>query len=697
MQTLNLKQGEAAWHTHRANSRNASDAAAMLGCSPYMTRTQLLHAMHTGIRPEPTPEQQRRFDRGHAIEAAKRAVAEAIIGEDLYPVVGSAQVDGIELSASFDGLTMLEDTNWECKSLNDELRDALPHKGKDGVLLNNAENLPKYHRVQMQQQCMVSGCERVLFTASDGKDDDRHCWYESDPALRAEIIAGWKQFAADLAAYVPVEVLDRAAPVGHSPDQLPVLRAQARGELVLDSNIREWEAAALAYIKSVREHELKTDEDFANADAAAKWCDASKVSLEGVRAQLMGATGDVNMAIGTLDRIVGELDKTRIAFNNAIKARKEARKVEMVQAGKDKLQAHVAALNQRLGKPYMPAIPADFAGSIKGKSSLAKMEDAVATELVRAKIAANDIAGRIQDNLNWLREHAKDHTALFPDTSTIVLKAHDDLVVLAKLRIAEHKAAEEKKEADTRERIRKEEQEKAEKEAAEQNRMRMSEISGIQQQVVIATLGRAGVRKGGTIECIRETLAETEKWVIDESNFGPLTTMAQGAKDKALAEIRVLLADAEEREASAKALTEAAVATREPAEPRRQDDWAAPAQSPAPAPISSPAPLWNGPRNPDGSCAPVGSASLTAAAPNVVPMQRPTAAPAAPPTMTLGQINDRIGRGKWSEADLTALGFPPAATRQNTKLYHDADFGRMVDSIVAHLRTVQAIQAQQAA
>jgi predicted phage-related endonuclease len=694
MKTLDLKQGEAAWHAHRANSRNASDAAAMLGCSPYMTRTQLLHAMHTGIRPEPTPDQQRRFDKGHEIEAAKRAVAEAIIGEDLYPVVGSAEVDGIELSASFDGLTMLEDTNWECKSLNADLRAALPYTGDPAH--NQASQLPKAYRVQLEQQCAVSGCNRVLFTASDGQDDDRHCWYYPDPALRAEIIAGWKQLAADSAAYVPPAASAVEKIVAETVESLPAPVVQVSGQLTLQDNFKVFEDRLRHFLEHRLIREPKTDQDFVDLDAQIKAMKQAREALGAAEAQMLAQVEPVDRAKKTKDMLDKLLQQNLSMAERLLKDEKERRRGEIVAAGVAALKAHIDGLNQRLGKPYMPVIPADFGGCVKGLKSLSSMEDKVSGELARAKIAANDIADRIQINLNWLREHAKDHTALFPDTSTIVLKAHDDLVALAQNRINEHKAAEAKRLEAERERIRKEEQAKADEKAAVQNRMRMSEISGIQQQVMIATLGRAGVRKGGTIECIRDTLAETEAWTIEESNFGPLTFVAQEAKDKALTEIRTLLADAEASAASAKALTEAGVATREPAEPRRQDDWAALAQSPAPAPISSPAPLWNGPRNPDGSCAPV-RANLTAAAPNVVPMQRPSAAPAAPPTMTLGQINDRLGRGKWSEADLTALGFPPAATRQNTKLYHDADFGRMVDSIVAHLRTVQAIQAQQVA
>lgn len=88
--------------------------------------------------------------------------------------------------------------------------------------------------------------------------------------------------------------------------------------------------------------------------------------------------------------------------------------------------------------------------------------------------------------------------------------------------------------------------------------MALQQIQGIQQQVFIAIDGRLGVRKGGTIECIRETLAETEAWVIDEDNFGTMVGLAQMAKDKAIAEIRGFLANAEAAAATAAADAQAA-------------------------------------------------------------------------------------------------------------------------------------------
>ena len=75
MKQHNLIQGSPEWHAHRANHFNASDAPAMMGCSPYKTRTQLLHEKHTGVTPEVDAATQRRFDAGHAAEAAARPCA----------------------------------------------------------------------------------------------------------------------------------------------------------------------------------------------------------------------------------------------------------------------------------------------------------------------------------------------------------------------------------------------------------------------------------------------------------------------------------------------------------------------------------------------------------------------------------------------------------------------------------------------
>lgn len=77
---------------------------------------------------------------------------------------------------------------------------------------------------------------------------------------------------------------------------------------------------------------------------------------------------------------------------------------------------------------------------------------------------------------------------------------------------------------------------------AELGRARWGEIQAIGHQVMIATVGRKGVRTGGTRECIVETLAETEAWTVTEDKFGPLLGAALSARTNACDQIRTALA-----------------------------------------------------------------------------------------------------------------------------------------------------------
>lgn len=101
MKIHNVAQGSAEWLALRAKFRTASEAPAMMGASKYQSRTDLLMAKKTGITPDVTPSQQFIFDKGHATEAMARPLAEALIGEELYPIVAT---EG-NLLASMDGAT----------------------------------------------------------------------------------------------------------------------------------------------------------------------------------------------------------------------------------------------------------------------------------------------------------------------------------------------------------------------------------------------------------------------------------------------------------------------------------------------------------------------------------------------------------------------------------------------------------------
>jgi putative phage-type endonuclease len=447
MNTIELTQGSQEWHAHRANHFNASDAPAMMGCSPHMSRTELLTRLKTGISPEADAATQRRFDDGHRFEALARPLAEAIVGEELYPVTGT---NG-KLSASFDGLTLLGDTAWEHKTLGEALRYTPWDEG-------NGDHLPLHYRVQMEHQLLVSGAKCVLFTASRWESETlaevRHCWYASDPALRAKIVAGWEQLERDLADFVPAA---KAAPVVAAPvETLPAVSVKVDGALAIVSNLTDFGAALRSFIAKIPE-QPSTDQEFADTEAACKSLKRAEEALDAAESNALAQLADVD----TMRRLVADFKAlartTRLQREKLVAQRKEAIKGEIVAAGVAALDKHIRELNAAMPADYMPKVPADFGGCIKGLKSVDSIRNAVDTELARARIEAAQVANRIHANCKSLKESG----LVVHDAATLVLKQPDDLAAVIAQRIAAEKAKEEAQ----RERIIAQEQARLEAEA----------------------------------------------------------------------------------------------------------------------------------------------------------------------------------------------------------------------------------------
>lgn len=231
-------------------------------------------------------------------------------------------------------------------------------------------------------------------------------------------------------------------------------------------------------------------------------------------------------------------------------ARKEAEKQAKIAAE----QKRVADLQQRVADLRGNRSLTPMAGSARIAEVIADLEGmAVDASFEEFEQQAHEAKA---DGLTWLRElHA---AAVAHEAEQARIKAEREELALLRAeqekhqaaeraRIAEEervaKAAREAEAAKQAEELRKqrEAQEAEQRAKEEQNRMRLSEIQGIQHQVMIASLGRAGVRDGGTRECITETLAETEAWEITEERFGPLFKSAESVKASAITAIRALL------------------------------------------------------------------------------------------------------------------------------------------------------------
>lgn len=421
MQLVNLVQGGAEWHDHRRNHFNASDAPAMMGASSYKSRSELIKELATGITPEVDAATQRRFDDGHQFEALARPLAEQIIGEDLSPCVGTRG----KYSASFDGLTFMNDVAFEHKTLNSTLREIMAN-GCTGA------DLPLQYQVQMEQQAMVSGCERILFMASRWQQnqatgewllvEEYHCWYEPDAELRAQIIAGWEQIEKDVAAYQPQAAEPKPQPEAKIRDALPVLRIEARGEITT-STLDSFRVEVLERINSVNAV-LETDQQFADADADAKWLrdvsSAMKQAGKKVRSD-MQSVDDVLNVLEQLDQIA---TRKAIDLEKRVKSEKDVRKQVIVQEAQQALDVHVDSLNKQLGTYWLPRVAGGFAETIKGLKSLDSMRDKVAVALTNAKLQAQTTANTLLLNRDFLRGDGsgKDWITLFPDFPAMGVK-----------------------------------------------------------------------------------------------------------------------------------------------------------------------------------------------------------------------------------------------------------------------------------
>lgn len=423
--THNCLQGSEEWKKLRSKYFTASEASAMMGVSKYQKRGDLIKAKATGITKDVDTGTQRLFDAGHAAEAAARPIVEQKIGQELFPVTMSLDVDGLPLLASLDGISMLGDLIWENKLLNSDLVDSVA-----------SGELHFHYAYQMEQQLLVAGAEKCYFTTSDGTPEGTHgMWYSSIPELRTALIAGWKQFAIDVAAYVPEEAKPKAE--GVAPETLPALRIEVTG-MVTASNLDQFKASALAVFRGINTS-LQTDEDFASAEKAVRFCRDAEERLESAKAHALSQTETIDALFKTIDSIKEEARTVRLKLDKMIKAEKENRKADIVREAQAAFDTHYKALADRVGFLFSVAT-VSFASALSGLKSLDSMRDKVSVALANAKIEANAIADRIDANRKTVED-----MSLFPDFSNVCAKLPEDFAALMAMRKQQRADAEKAK------------------------------------------------------------------------------------------------------------------------------------------------------------------------------------------------------------------------------------------------------------
>jgi len=482
MKILDLIQGSEAWLKVRLSHFTASEAPAMMGASKYQSRDALLKMKATGISPEVCNQQQKIFDRGHAAEALARPIVEVMIGDDLYPITASLEVEGLQLLGSFDGLTMSEETGFEHKLLNAEL-----------VRQVNSGELEPHYFWQLEQLLLISRAKEIIFVTSDGTElNFKSMRYCPVAGRRDELIAGWKQFAKDLAEYVAPEAQAPKA-VAEPVASLPAINYQIdlSNGISLRSNLDSFKAAAQVLVENSKVI-LVSDQDFEDAKARIKECEKAESNIKALIDRVLGELGDVDTFKTDLESIGGWIRQSRLNQDKQVKTRSTERKAEIINAGKALVSEHIDLINKNLAPVFLPNIAVDFDAAVFRKSSFENMQSGVNDAVAAFKIEANCIAAKIESNLELLRMIAADHMNLFADLQQVCLMDSEPLRAIALRRIEDAKQAEQERIQAAAQKIAadqlakdKAEQERIANEQAEINRQAMASHAPAADEIVM--------------------------------------------------------------------------------------------------------------------------------------------------------------------------------------------------------------------
>lgn len=221
---LHERQDTAAWHSYRRRMGNASEAAALMGCSPWFPRSpHELWLLKTG-RANVEPSYAMR--RGLALEGAARRYVERLFDEVFEPQVVARE----RLSASLDGLSFDGHRVLEIKC---------PLQGRDSQTWSDVAEFgrpPPHYWWQVQQQlyCTQASVCHFVVCHADGEQisDSIGCEVYPDPDSQTALLKAWAEFFTYLDSDTP--------PPPHEDDVVERVDRQWRDAVARWREARYW-------------------------------------------------------------------------------------------------------------------------------------------------------------------------------------------------------------------------------------------------------------------------------------------------------------------------------------------------------------------------------------------------------------------------------------------------------------------------
>lgn len=225
--------------------------------------------------------------------------------------------------------------------------------------------------------------------------------------------------------------------------QLPALSVYTKGDIAVHGNLDAFKEASDKYIASINK-DLKTDEDFVNAEAAIKRCKDVEKTIKTAKSAIIGGISSVDEATRVLDYIDDSHAKIRLTLEKLVKSQKENIRKNIIDAAFMLCADHANNISSEFKNISFIHLVTflsrqNFETECKGLRTLASLHNAVDTEVAAIKIKLNDLAMIVRKNLSNL----PDDLSLFRDLQSIITKPEDDFKLLVESRLADQKRKEE--------------------------------------------------------------------------------------------------------------------------------------------------------------------------------------------------------------------------------------------------------------
>lgn len=186
-------QGSAAWLAHRKQYLGASDAATIMGLSPWSTPYKLW-SEKVGLMPP--PETNYAMQRGSDMEPRARAAFEKDLGVEVFPKIKYHNSQSF-MMASLDGISIDEECAVEIKC---------PGIKAHTQALNG--EVPKHYMPQLQHQLAVIGSPMIWYYSYDG-ERGKAIRVKRDEEFITKLIETEKRFWKHVEEFDPPPYTDR--------------------------------------------------------------------------------------------------------------------------------------------------------------------------------------------------------------------------------------------------------------------------------------------------------------------------------------------------------------------------------------------------------------------------------------------------------------------------------------------------------